>query len=1424
MNDQQLIVLVQESPIDDLTLDQIQQLRARLPESPQLRDALAERLQMDHHLVDALGASGDTPDQFVQKVLQRKQRQNASSRWMFSLALALLLIVGVGVGVYYQLSSGSQTTDVAQTDASPQPEVPPSEDVSPDTPSKPDAGDAPMPAASDKPEDASPEEESPLETTQPDDQEPNPQADQPQPVEEEETLVPRDVAPLSFAHMTSLPDADRRDSLSRSQFDRWLAKASDKLPAEIQEYRDGDRPQTKMKGWFRLRGQLPSQAALRLEMADLHRVRFHFYSGDVGVTVMRHQHDYSPWYAYAMTAGEDGIQPKDLLLQANDGYREHRGPGRHYRPVAFYFDETTSELVVYRGDVEVIRTPLPSSPDRIYFEGESVIRHMNVWPLADLPESPLVDYPEQVTVDRTADLPWQSKLAEQTTLEKNADGTLSLVSNDPDGNSWTCVPIPGYGPRMVELELTGIDRSHGVFLTEPAKEPKEGETAEVPSPHDGLVFNRNRKTEQLYARFSYIWDSGHEVDRNPLDHPASQVQDHVWVRLLAGGGQIRGCISLDGKHWALLPSEDNDTKGAYNHIGLSASKVEGEHRLTLKKMVVRELPGLVQLFPAEHWKKVDQISWKQLGESPYPEEPFTLPDESKLPADLATRLRRYSGVNASYDHMTELCTEAIDAAKTNEQKRRVIKDFLALTRTWPLDYHEKRFIGWCEEQLGKLFEEQLPTPERQDYAAFRRELLNLPTMNRDPMSYFSQERFNAEMLMAIQQERWNDILDSCEAMRLYYSYDPRKLRSAFPIINWAGGIAVRHSNRANQDADYLTEGRSTSLLVEDLSKEAYNISAELNAALESDAIADACRLITQIPESAAEGLAPSGRDPDHLFSVTAAIQMAVQNHEALQHQMEKEHADLAQLRVNSAIQRGDRKIVELVTLQFFDTKAAAEAHLWLGDQATSAGDFASSLQHYMKAARSADGQLKSKVDARLLMLGHMPSGNPDPSRDAISIGSTTLSADSLVDQTAAIRNTQATPQEVAGTDASQTTDAAWPEKASLKPTNIVLKGMWGREQERVPSDVRDSHVDWHGEALGMTISGDQAYLTNRFELWKLDLKNHKELWKRSQKDKDRGKAHQYPYAKCVPLLVGDMVITRMLHEKGFALYGFDRESGDQRWVTNLDDQIVLATDPISVQGRVLIVTLREVSQSTYAVRLSRVDLSTGEILDSHPLFRIRDTWFDRGIGNVVAHREQLLIDLGGALASCDISGHLQWVRKQLTFPQKIDSRWAAQQRSNIEIFGDRAVSFHAGTLRLECFDVATGTLRWTMPGTQVQSIEMLDDESLLVEEPESWLVVSADNGEVTSKMAKPEELLSWHRTQDALIGLTYQEPPEKDAKASIQAVRLDVRTGETKPLQSTEISGKERPAAGPLFYGPDKWHLWHHEDQGKDERSLMVVE
>src|SRR5690348_5620660 len=56
MTDGQLVALVEETPPDELSAEQIALLRRRLPHSSELREALAEQLRLEQTLNAALGA------------------------------------------------------------------------------------------------------------------------------------------------------------------------------------------------------------------------------------------------------------------------------------------------------------------------------------------------------------------------------------------------------------------------------------------------------------------------------------------------------------------------------------------------------------------------------------------------------------------------------------------------------------------------------------------------------------------------------------------------------------------------------------------------------------------------------------------------------------------------------------------------------------------------------------------------------------------------------------------------------------------------------------------------------------------------------------------------------------------------------------------------------------------------------------------------------------------------------------------------------------------------------------------------------------------------------------------------------------------------------------------------------------------------
>ncbi|HJT34566.1 MAG TPA: hypothetical protein VJ783_21225, partial [Pirellulales bacterium] len=67
MNDERLIQLLRETPPEDLSRDEIRELRRRLPQSGELRQALFEHLQLDQALSEALGGVNLSPESIARR-------------------------------------------------------------------------------------------------------------------------------------------------------------------------------------------------------------------------------------------------------------------------------------------------------------------------------------------------------------------------------------------------------------------------------------------------------------------------------------------------------------------------------------------------------------------------------------------------------------------------------------------------------------------------------------------------------------------------------------------------------------------------------------------------------------------------------------------------------------------------------------------------------------------------------------------------------------------------------------------------------------------------------------------------------------------------------------------------------------------------------------------------------------------------------------------------------------------------------------------------------------------------------------------------------------------------------------------------------------------------------------------------------------
>jgi len=1399
MNDAQLIQKVLETPTEDFSAEEIRLLRSRLAESEGLRAALNDRLRLDQHLVDALGASGETPDEFMAKLLKRQQ-QLASATKVRSLGIVLTLAacLAVAASLTWMWIPKPQPIDVAdQAITNPEPQI--------DQPQKPPRNRSSVTSTT------SPNEPPPRLPDSSDFATPSPQ---PEPMVPETDSLPapwqqfEELEPVSYSQLLSLPENDERSSVSESRLKEWFTSASDHLHHQMSTLKQGDHTRTRLKGWFRLRGGFPKHAALRLQLDDTHKVRFHFYNGDDGVTVYHHRHDHAPWFAYAMRRGEDRIQPTDFRVVDSDAYRSTRSESRRYPAIHIYYDDANRDLVFHRGDVELIRVHRDAPPEEIYVEGEFFVRQLKWVKVNDFP-APFEDWPIQQIVDRPSDLDWQFHLSDGATLEQAGNGSVTIRSNDTDNHSWAWHKIPGYGPRMVELKLTGVDNVHAVFLADVHSDPDK--TPRV-NPFDGLEFSRNKRTDGIHARFAHCWDTG-EADYKPLESPKSEVGSEVWVRLLHAAGNVWAWTSIDGKRWALHPGRMSNAKSDFNYFGFGAARSKGDFSVTVEQIRVRSLPRLTSLLSEDQWKSLAQISREDLRRSKKPLEDLNLSDDLQVIASTLRRIQAEDFYTDSLQDTTELILNQLD---TIEAKQDALREMLLLSRSWPLQKHQRKYIHWTERRFADLHQAQNNSKNPPSFASLRRDLFHLPHFNRESDQVLSDELLNEVLLTDIQQNRWESILDACETMQRYYWQDQRSFDRNFRIVNWAGGVAIRHIDRASVSGKYLSRRDSGSVLVDDLSKEAFNISAELNAALASGAIQDACRLITQIPPTAAKGLAPSGDDMDHHYSVPAAIHLAAEQHPALPETMRSEYSDLAMIRVNSAIQQGNLQLAELVTLQFYQTPAAAKAHLWLGDLALARGDLAEATQHYLSARSAADQDLTDQLVTRLNILGY--NAEESTSSNTISIGTQELSLADLVRSTKPLR--ESIRSNTSRTSTTPTNSQPFPQSVKLGERPLDIDWKWGHDVSRVPSDIRARNVDWRARQMAIQLDGKLAYVNNRFQVACIDLETSKRVWQQEQVEQNRGKAHDFPLQACQPLLVGDVVLTRMLHEKGFALYALNQKDGKRIWHSNLDGQLILATDPIAAAGRVLLVTLKEVGQSTLDVRLSRIDIETGQFVDHRSLFRIRESWFDRGIGTLHLVDDRLIIDLGGALAACNVGGQLQWVRKQLTYPSNIDSSWVRQAPSQLVALGERGISYHAGMLFMDCYNLDNGKKIWSIPAIDILGIAPWDEETVLVRYRHQFALVSAKNGERLEVFPAASTIQSSLVSNRQIIGISDSYWPtqlEKDRKQLFQ-MDFDAMSGTSIPLEDSKIS-----TLGPLFFGHGRWWIWYHQSEDSSRRILAPV-
>ncbi len=627
---------------------------------------------------------------------------------------------------------------------------------------------------------------------------------------------------------------------------------------------------------------------------------------------------------------------------------------------------------------------------------------------------------------------------------------------------------------------------------------------------------------------------------------------------------------------------------------------------------------------------------------------------------------------------------------------------------------------------------------------------------------------------------------------------------AVHLLAWSDFPAEAQTGRAGP-SERATGGANPrhTLLSEELNRDVYNQVVELQRLLQSGSWQEATRVVTQLDLTAARGVAPAPGEPAVLVSLSTALRRFWQEYPQLEQQLSRDFADLAQLKMQRAIQSRDSRQVEMLALQFRGTAAARQGSLWLGDQALAGGRGAQAMMWYQQAGASGQHESDDSVAARWKLASAVAGvADPLPPIDSpVRVGDVEISAEELASITQQLRAKTGRPPaspfpalQAPGNDTTLRRDIE-------QPLQIFPGGDVARERLQ---SFRSAGIDGIGRHLTMVCRERWLLIHNRFELLTLDADNGKLLWSSQHPTDVVLSSADWPLVPMVPLIYNGQVVARQLDGDAPRLGCWDITNGQLLWTDSLEDQIPVS-DPFLLASRLAVLTLSK-PEVEGLLQLAWLDPHSGRVNASVPLLRLRQPWWQRRICQVQATEDQFSCALGGVVFSADSDGQVRWIRSQPTASSDGNPNWAPPWHQPPLLCRDLLLITQpgvpqAGTATVEALERATAVRRWRTEVPRLQQIVGCLDHSVIVQSEAGIASLDLSTGatlweHTESELLTPALCLASDGDAGPVIVCTRRRSPVKDHPAEqIEFVWLDP-------------SGGHPQAALPIGSLPDgRWEL-----------------
>lgn len=1397
MTDQELIELLQQKPAGELTSAELELIRTRWKQSPALQQALQEYLQLESELHGGLA----TVQVDVETILKRAAEQPPKTRltlprWSWLIGLSLVLLMGVGAGYLLRergladrVASDALPTDIPQPAIEqvvepglgekttpdvvvpePVPEVSSAEASS--LPVSPPKGATDVSVALDEPWSAQ--------------------------LSPDSVLLAAD-----SLWWQSPPQSTGHDEFSDLEAKRWFAPVdghSSRWTTELIGV--PGRRTARFQGLSKLRAPWPTDAVLRLTPFEVNDLALYFWRGSQGIALRYYaRREPQMWGAFEISReGRSPLPDSFGLLTTDSGAYSRSGGGtlevRHQQ----------DHFVLARGGTILLSVPCSGPPEDVFIEGQFRLRGVSMHrsePFSEPPENP---HPVVIS-GAAASLPWAVSSASSPDFTVNEDGSITFVSQSADSESLLTLPV-----RSGKPEITDATRRGGLYEVIVNIESAEPGTGiflgnQDSGPLQRLGFFLDPATQRTTFGVLRPEEKKSKATPHPDSVPTPFVSRSCWLKLIAGLGTLHIMVSGDGQHWGAIGEAPGlDLPGAVNSMGLFVQPGMPPRKICVSHIEVRELSGVTQMADPQLRSRVplalvgqvqDLATWLN---GVLDAQPGDVETEEWLSTCAVVALEQGPPKETGGALLRQLVSCGLKSDRSFEQKRLLIDDAVSLCDLFD-ETAAKTAATWYQELGGQLAEGSDVPPMK----TLRPLWLRSPLWTDIRMAGVWDQLESAEVIQSIYQRDWNRAWERSQAA-LFWHQSPQQ----DPRLTDEGDAVVRHAKWAKcvvaENLPQLDDGTAGVLpvaqrhpLVPVLSKEAYNIRAELQSALAGHAYEDACRTLMTVAEQEGPGLLPDLENRQLYVSMSTAIQNARRKYPGLVRTMEEKYEPLGQIRVKSAVNRKDVGALETATVQFMGTDAARSAHLWLGDLALSSGQFDAAEQHFDQALVAASPSWKAILLPRKLLAqatGGRSSGTrlDEVTVDAIDFNGTQISRSEF--------------QRLLDDVIQRPNPSGLLRPSSPSPAPSILPGFYRLERRaqfdgdsgNLPGRHEYRDGDPFGRQFAVTADEKQMFLSNRFEVGAYSVEDGRQLWTRGLGN-DQGDAYALAFHPMKPLLTEDHLFIRRLTRAGVELACLRRENGQIVWQKRTVQGIV--SDPMIWNGRLFALTADRGDEDTVQVEATWFEPSSGAVIGSSPLFGLRD-WQHRLYGGQLAISDQRAVcTLGGTVACFDARGVMHWLKKSMLMQKPVDELAEDTRVTPPVIESDRVVVSIPGVREVQCLSLESGMTIWERPIANLRGLIGVSGTIAIADTTTQLVAMDTRSGKVMWRSASKNRLEACCIADTTV--LTSRRVTREDRRSRPLLTWRDLQTGRVTQESLVDVPPRDEFQMGPMWSAGGKW-------------------